>query len=590
MAIPELTKESIVQALKFIDENGIKKRQNAKKYALVVGNKKYPPKYVIAVARHLQDDVEINTEDYNAVEAVNYFKARDYTIKKIGDAEMEPFAQEDNLKENVKQLLTHNYNIILHGAPGTGKTYLAKDVAIDLIFDNDNDRVLFRKKEEDLKSESEKTKYKELKDQFNKHYCFVQFHQSYDYTDFVEGLRPQNGTDGKIGFAPKDGVFKEFCINALKNLVDSRKTQKDIGKENFWQDKCIEYIGDCIDAERKFTNKRKNEFYVTSLEADDITIVIPNNPIKKELNLNLADLVTVLKEKGRPKMVMDVNVALNRKSSTKRQEDSYLFILAQNIYDVAKSQKKEDDVAKVEKEDFIFVIDEINRGEMSKIFGELFFSIDPGYRGIEGKIRTQYANLQKGPNKFDEFLCENDKYGHFFVPENVYIIGTMNDIDRSVESMDFAMRRRFAFKEITAEQSRDAMFENVERWKKSTGKKITEDLLKKLKNRMNNLNAAILEEKYHLGQAYQIGGAYFLKFAKYYDESKDEKDAFNKLWDNHIAGVIKEYLRGTDDKNETLFKELEKAYQNDSEKKAPKPAEGVGGDGANAGTGDSGEN
>ena len=64
MAIPELTKESIVQALKFIDENGIKKRQNAKKYALVVGNKKYPPKYVIAVARHLQDDVEINTERY----------------------------------------------------------------------------------------------------------------------------------------------------------------------------------------------------------------------------------------------------------------------------------------------------------------------------------------------------------------------------------------------------------------------------------------------------------------------------------------------------------------------------------------------
>lgn len=552
MAIPELTKESIVQALKFIDENGIKKRQNAKKYALVVGNKKYPPKYVIAVARHLQDDVEINTEDYNAVEAVNYFKARDYTIKEIGDAEMEPFAQEDNLKENVKQLLTHNYNIILHGAPGTGKTYLAKDVAIDLIFDNDNDRVLFRKKEEDLKSESEKTKYKELKDQFNKHYCFVQFHQSYDYTDFVEGLRPQNGTDGKIGFAPKDGVFKEFCINALKNLVDSRKTQKDIGKENFWQDKCIEYIGDCIDAESKFTNKRKNEFYVTSLEADDITIVIPNNPIKKELNLNLADLVTVLKEKGRPKMVMDVNVALNRKSSTKRQEDSYLFILAQNIYDVAKSQKKEDDVAKVEKEDFIFVIDEINRGEMSKIFGELFFSIDPGYRGIEGKIRTQYANLQKGPNKFDEFLCENDKYGHFFVPENVYIIGTMNDIDRSVESMDFAMRRRFAFKEIPAEQSK-TMLDKPDSWKNGNGEKIdVSSCLEDIKKRMDNLNKAILNKEFNLGQAYQIGGAYFLKFANYCktDDNKkaveNQDEAYKSLWTNHLECVIREYLRGMD--------------------------------------------
>ena len=566
MAILELTKESIDKALKFIDERGVEKAHDIEKYALVVGNKKYPPKYVIAVARHLQDNVEIHTDDYNGQWAANYFKRNGYTINEKGDNEMDSIAQEDDLKENVKQLLTHNYNIILHGAPGTGKTYLAKDVAIDLIFDNDNDRVLFRKKEEDLKSESEKTKYKELKDQFNKHYCFVQFHQSYDYTDFVEGLRPQNGTDGKIGFAPKDGVFKEFCINALKNLVDSRKTQKDIGKENFWQDKCIEYIGDCIDAERKFTNKRKNEFYVTSLEADDITIVIPNNPIKKELNLNLADLVTVLKEKGRPKMVMDVNVALNRKSSTKRQEDSYLFILAQNIYDVAKSQKKEDDVAKVEKEDFIFVIDEINRGEMSKIFGELFFSIDPGYRGIEGKIRTQYANLQKGPNKFDEFLCENDKYGHFFVPENVYIIGTMNDIDRSVESMDFAMRRRFAFKEITAKDTQKSMFGDGTKWKNGNDKKIdVSSCLGDIENRMNNLNKAILNKEFNLGQAYQIGGAYFLKFANYckIDENKkaykSQDEAYGSLWENHLECVLREYLRGMDPDNDKL-RTLARAY------------------------------
>ena len=85
---------------------------------------------------------------------------------------------------------------------------------------------------------------------------------------------------------------------------------------------------------------------------------------------------------------------------------------------------------------FIFVIDEINRGEISKIFGELFFSIDPGYRGEKGRIKTQYQNLVDDKDVFAK---------GFYIPENVYIIGTMNDIDRSVESMDFAMRRRFAF-------------------------------------------------------------------------------------------------------------------------------------------------
>ena len=87
---------------------------------------------------------------------------------------------------------------------------------------------------------------------------------------------------------------------------------------------------------------------------------------------------------------------------------------------------------------FVFIIDEINRGEISKIFGGTFFSVDPGYRGQKGSVSTQYANLH-----------ENDE--KFYIPENVYIIGTMNDIDRSVDTFDFAMRRRFRFVEVTAE-------------------------------------------------------------------------------------------------------------------------------------------
>ncbi len=184
---------------------------------------------------------------------------------------------------------------------------------------------------------------------------------------------------------------------------------------------------------------------------------------------------------------------------------------------------------------FVFVIDEINRAEISKVFGELFFSIDPGYRGEKGIVKTQYANLQDA----DDIFAEG-----FFVPENVYIIGTMNDIDRSVESMDFAMRRRFSWKEVRAE-------DRISMWNGQI------DILKNdsLK-RMNSLNKAI-ESIQGLGSAYHIGPAYFLKLENY----QKETNPFDSLWDNHLEGVVFEYLRGLPDSDELMSK-LKNAYNN----------------------------
>lgn len=181
---------------------------------------------------------------------------------------------------------------------------------------------------------------------------------------------------------------------------------------------------------------------------------------------------------------------------------------------------------------FVFIIDEINRGEISKIFGELFFSIDPGYRGVDGLVQTQYQNLVKDTDVF--------KKG-FFVPENVYIIGTMNDIDRSVESMDFAFRRRFAFKEIKANENIGMLDE-------------LGDVKDEAKNRMFALNKAISDIP-GLNSAYHIGGAYFLKL-KNYDNN------FNELWDNHLDGILREYLRGRrQEEIEEKMKILKQAYE-----------------------------
>lgn len=186
---------------------------------------------------------------------------------------------------------------------------------------------------------------------------------------------------------------------------------------------------------------------------------------------------------------------------------------------------------------YVFIIDEINRGEISKIFGELFYSIDSGYRGEAGRVKTQYQNLVPREDPF---------YEGFYVPENVYIIGTMNDIDRSVESIDFAMRRRFAWVEFTAEESQSMLYSDDAWGDEKKPKDIDE-----IKARMDRLNECIVSDKIGLTRAYQIGAAYFLKYALYND--------FDDLWKNHLKGVLYEYLRGAYD-IEDKMKKLENAY------------------------------
>ena len=277
--------------------------------------------------------------------------------------------------QKIEILLKAKKNLILTGAPGTGKTYIAKQVAASIVSDGTK-------------------KWSELDDSQRGQVGFVQFHPSFDYTDFVEGLRPDK--DGN--FSRQDGIFKEFCKKAIKNTEDN----------------------------------------------------------------------------------------------------------------------------------FIFIIDEINRGELSKIFGELFYSIEPDYRGVEGRVKTQYINMVEDGDEFKE---------GFYIPENVLIIGTMNDVDRGVEAMDFAIRRRFAWKEVTAEES-------------ALNMGVSGTALAK----MNAVNAVI---KSKLGAAYCIGGAYFRKL---------NSDDFGELWDNHLCGIVTEYFRG-EPEAEARIAEIKVAYDAAEEKK-----------------------
>ena len=679
MAIPKLKKQNIIDALKFIDEKGVPDHNASVKYALVSGaGKKYPPKYVVAVADHLANGTDISTTGFNAVEAKNYLEGQGFTIetkqqekfelaitaesvestderftmdnlslgdnykpldayfqrangdiirraynkgerrntnqtlpriacqvfekqlatlsvedkenfpvckynpdsdvirgiytsvdefkkhrntieyltysydngrqfviyswnifttvvfvqeclKRFGEpgdqfvlvyrekdeketAAAEPTAQ-INLDQRAKKylnefssMLIKSKNLIFRGAPGTGKSYLAKEIAADIVSDG-----YFKD-------------YTLLTDEQKKQIEFVQFHPSYDYSDFVEGLRPKVNDDGTMGFELQDGIFKKFVARARKNYEDSQKTREDVEKEVTVQESMEEFFSDIEFGVDTFKTINGNEFTITGVDDKHINISIPGNATVNRIALNLDEVRRMLESGQKFGRIKDITTFFGKTFAT--QGYSYDFAIYKAIqakkFTTSKEKTKQAELKK-----YIFIIDEINRGEISKIFGELFFAIDPGYRGKAGEISTQYSNLHSDPDE------------KFYIPENVYIIGTMNDIDRSVDSFDFAMRRRFRFVELKADEHLEAINESIE----------DEERRSEAIRRMSELNKAIAEVE-DLNENYQIGAAYFAKL-----RTLD----FDQLWTDYLQPLLQEYIQGMYDE-EGIMNRFARAY------------------------------
>ena len=377
-------------------------------------------------------------------------------------------------EQYLAELLEQSKNLILTGAPGTGKTYLAKQIAMQMI---------------GVSTEEE------LED--NEQYKFVQFHPSYDYTDFVEGLRPIKKNDGlkEIGFELKSGIFKEFCEKAKNANKQAEKIEfvQHGGVDNFEEawNKFIEKVKEKTGNNNTYDEVKTEKGLEMRMKLNENKIVILDrtNPIYIDKEKTYKFYKGLLSREG------DFNISYRKAIVEHLKKEFNLKECSEN--ELPREKK------------YIFIIDEINRGEVSKIFGELFFSIDPGYRGKRGAVETQYFNMHDDTEKF-------------YVPENVYIIGTMNDIDRSVESFDFAMRRRFTWEEITAEQSAKNMKLN----------EVAEKIMKSLNDAISIIEG--------LNSSYHIGAAYFLKL-------KDYNNNYEELWKYHLKPLIKEYLRGMPD-------------------------------------------
>ena len=401
--------------------------------------------------------------------------------------------------------LIESKNIIFRGAPGTGKTYLAKEIATDIISNGYFDDYTLLSKEQKQQIE------------------FVQFHPSYDYSDFVEGLRPKVNDDGSMGFELQDGIFKRFVERARKNYENSQKTKETIEKEASAEDAFSEFFSSIEFGTDSFTTLNGSTFYVTSVDDTHINLSIPGNEKVKTLSLNTMELRQMLESGNTFEKIKDVTNFFGKQYAT--QGYSYDFALYKAIRARTRNGTKRL-VKQEELKKYVFIIDEINRGEISKIFGELFFAIDPGYRGHAGEVSTQYANLHPDPND------------RFYIPENVYIIGTMNDIDRSVDSFDFAMRRRFRFIELRADE-RLEMLASLE----------DEALEAEAIKRMTALNQEIVKVD-ELNENYQIGASYFLKLKTL---------TFDQLWTDYLQPLLREYVQGMYNED-ALMKGFAKAY------------------------------
>ncbi|TQC55014.1 McrB family protein [Mycoplasmopsis cynos] len=315
---------------------------------------------------------------------------------------------QSSIKSILDKAIEKHKQIILTGAPGTGKTYNVRSYVNDQIEPNEK------------RSE------------------FVQFHPSYDYSDFIEGLRPvilDEATIEEPTFVKMDGIFKAFCRKVVSENYDKIKAK---------------------------------------------------NPT--EVNLPFSDLY-------------------------KKYEDNCT-------------------------DKYFFIIDEINRADLSKVFGELMFGLEKSYRGIENSFQTQYKNLKtyeiltNGKGKIIDFDCFSKG---FFIPKNLYIIGTMNDIDKSVESFDFALRRRFKWIEIKANEV--AHISLTEILNNSSPEQIN-TLVDKIKKMNNVISDSVEGRKLGLSEAYHIGHAYFKKVDL--NNPLSLKNIFNK----NIVPILKEYTRG----------------------------------------------
>ncbi|MFY7938372.1 MAG: McrB family protein [Flavobacterium sp.] len=408
--------------------------------------------------------------------------------------------------EPQQNLSNYPLNQILYGPPGTGKTYSTVARAYEIVKGIEVTDESYTTAKTWFKSELAKEEDRQLD--------FITFHQNYSYEDFVMGLKPDIEGDG-LNFTPHRGVFYQICQRALKNWKDSQKTIEVIEQEKSFEQLFEEFKDDILD---KIEKSEKGRFdisksaYINRIEED--AFIYTGDNWNQNGRMKFDDVIKIYqnpKATDRKEAKKTANI-----SRTAIEHISYYYKVAETLREFSNKQKKEHHfVEKVILKNYVLVIDEINRANISRVFGELITLIEDDKRW--GNEHEMEVRLPDGKTKFT-------------VPKNLHIIGTMNTADKSIALLDIALRRRFEFV---------GLFPNKEK------------VVIEYQDFFEALNNAIKAKK---GVDFMIGHSYFMSKG---NQAFDFKSAMN----TKVIPLLNEYFynpRSTDDVKKIINEALNK--------------------------------
>ena len=346
--------------------------------------------------------------------------------------------------DSFHNIISEKKNIILQGAPGTGKTYNTASIAVRLCNSSFSEYQDYEKV---------MAEYERLREEGRIAFCT--FHQSMDYEDFVEGLKPEI-KGSAVEYNVEDGIFKDIADRAKQNIDDSKKPedvqQADLRTRDLFEKFCTNIEAklaeeDSVVLYAKSKMRIRNVNRIKDGSAYSIQIAKDENSASQGLKIGIVERDYQNFKKGLIKSYEDIKPTYESKSSF-HGNAIYYFELYKKLSEFEKDYAPMQSAQKIEKNNYVLIIDEINRGNVSKIFGELITLLEADKR-YDGKPTINVTlPYSKEP---------------FTVPSNLYIIGTMNTTDRSTGTIDYAVRRRFAF--ITLESSAEV----IEKWYDENG-------------------------------------------------------------------------------------------------------------------------